>query len=141
MKRFTTVLTPMVVLAALAAPAQAQPRSSSLSVASGKAAINRFARKAAHEIEEAGSFKLIKSEVSACRKHGPDVVCLTRLFLPLETCSGQLVALPRSPILVKEVGEMTCTEQNNEALDGPPVPSSSTPGSSSSIEVHVTLRD
>jgi len=34
---------------------------------------------------------------------------------------------------------MTCTEQNNEALDGPPVPSPSTPGSSSPIEVHVTL--
>ena len=139
MKRLATVLTPLIVLVALAAPAQAQPRSSSLSVASGRAAINRYARKIAQVIEEQGSFKLIKSEVSGCRQHGADVICINRLFLPLETCSGHLVALPRRPILVTELGDMRCVEQNNEALDGPPVPSSPAPGSSSPIEVTVTM--
>jgi len=139
-KRFTAVLTPVIVLAVLAAEAQAQPRRSSLSVASGRAAINGFVRETAHVIEEEGSFKLIKSEVSRCRKHGANVICLTRLFLPLETCSQHLLALPRRSIVVKERDEMTCTEHNNEALDGPPVPSSSTSGSSGSIEIHVTLR-
>jgi len=138
-KRFVAGLTPMIVFAALAAPALAQPRSSSLSVASGRAAINRFTRKTADEIEQAGSFKRIKSEVSACRKHGADVICLSELFLPFQTCSQQLVALPRRPIVVRELDETTCTEQNNEELDGPPVPGSSTSGSSSAAEREITL--
>lgn len=141
MKRFATVLTTMIVLAVLAAQAQAQPRTSSLSVPSGRAAVDRFARNTAHLIEEESSFKRIKAEVSACRKHGADVFCLAKWFFPLETCSERLMALPTHPLRVKELSEMTCTEQNNEQLDGRPVPSSSTPGSSSSVEVHVTLRN
>jgi len=140
-KRFATVLTPMIVLAALAGQARAQPRTSSLSVPSGRAAVNRFAGKTAHLMEEESSFKLIVSEVSGCRKQGADVICLTKWFLPLETCSARLIALPTHPLLVNELGEMTCTEQNNEGLDAPPVPSSTTPGSSTPAEVHVTLRD
>ena len=141
MKRFATVLTPIIILAALAAQAQAQPSSSSLSVATGRAAVKRFADKTALLVEEESSFKRINAEVSACRKHGADVFCLAKWFFPLETCSERLMALPTHRLLVKELSEMTCTEENNEQLDGPPVPSSSTAGSSSSIEVHVTLRN
>src|SRR5271167_519179 len=104
-KRFATVLTPMIVLAALAAQAQAQPSSSSLSVATGRAAVKRFADKTALLVEEESSFKRINAEVSACRKHGADVFCLAKWFFPLETCSERLMALPTHRLLVKELSE------------------------------------
>jgi hypothetical protein len=107
-RRTASAVVAVIALATTAAQAQAQPHSASLSVASGRAAITRFAGELTYSLSKGPSAMPMSWEVFGCGKHGASVIC-TAQWLSSEKCSVVIQALPSKPaIRVTEVGKLQC---------------------------------
>jgi hypothetical protein len=112
-RRLAPILIAMLLLGALAAQAQAQPHSRSLSVASGKVAIARIAQTMTYTLSSGGSAPM-SWEVFACANRGADVIC-TAQWLTSEKCSVAMEAVPAKPaIRVRELGKLQCAASSGE---------------------------
>jgi hypothetical protein len=108
-RRVAPVLIATMALAATAVQAQAQPHGRSLSLASGKAAITRFAGQLTYSLTRGPSAMPMSWEVFGCGKDGASVIC-TAQWLSSERCSVGIKALASKPaIRVTEVGKLRCT--------------------------------
>jgi hypothetical protein len=106
-RRVAPVLIATVALAAMAV--QAQAHSASLSVASGRAAITRFAGELTYSLSKGPSAMPMSWEVFGCAKRGASVIC-TAQWLSSEKCSVEIQARASKPaIRVTEVGTLRCT--------------------------------
>lgn len=113
-RRLAPALIAMMLGGALAAQAQAQPHGHSLSLASGKAAIERFAGKLTYELAAARSATPMSWQVSACRKQGAGLICAGEWIFAGEKCSVAIEALTGAPSTrVKELGRLQCSKQND----------------------------
>jgi hypothetical protein len=117
-RRVSPVLIAMLLLGALAAEAHAGSSHQSLTVASGKAAIARFARGLTYEIADAGSALPMSWQVSACARRQADVVCTGEWLLAGENCSVRMEALKgKFAIRVRKLGRPQCTREGNGELN------------------------
>jgi hypothetical protein len=117
-RRVSPALIAMLLLGALAAEAQAGSSHQSLTIASGKAAIARFARGLTYEIADTGPALPMSWQVSACGKRQADVICTGEWLLAGEKCSVRMEALTgKSAIRVRKLGRPQCTRQDNGELN------------------------
>jgi hypothetical protein len=112
-RRLAPSLIAIMLVAAAAAQAQAQPHGHSLSVVSGRAAIDRFAGELTYRITGAGATTPVSWQVSACAKGRVGVRCTGEWTLASRKCAVGMEALQgRSTIRVRQLGEVTCSEEN-----------------------------
>jgi len=118
-RRLAPAIIATLLLGALAAQASAQPHGSSLSVASGRAAIDRFAGKLTYELEAVHSAAPTGWQVSACAKRGSGVVCTGEWIFAGETCTVSMQATAPSA-RVKERGRLECGKHSSTESNGAP---------------------
>ena len=103
------ILVALMALGAPAAQARAHPRGPSMTVASGKAAITRFAGEVTYSLTKGLPAMPMSWEVFGCTKRGASVIC-TAQWLFSEKCSVGMEAVPSRPaIRVREVGRLQCS--------------------------------
>ena len=113
----------MIIAGALAVQAQAQRNGSALGVASGKAAIDRFAGRLTYEIASGRSTAAMSWQVSACRAHGDGTVCTGEWTFTGEKCSVRMQAVPTgSSARVRELGKLACSRQGGTSSAVAPSP-------------------
>ena len=87
---------------------------SALGVASGKAAIDRFAGRLTYEIASGRSTAPMSWQVAACRQHGNGAVCTGEWIFTGEKCSVRMEALRSGPsIRVRELGRLACSKEGD----------------------------
>ncbi len=120
-RRLAPTLIAVMLIAAAAAQAQAPPRGHSLSIASGRAAIDRFAGELTYQITGAGAATPVSWQVSACAEGRVGVRCTGEWTLPSRNCSVGMEALRgRSAIRVRQLGKVTCREENHGVVNPAP---------------------
>ncbi len=102
----------VMTVSVLPAQAQATNHHHALTLAQGKRAITHFVSKVGASIEG-----IQGEQVSQCEKHQGGVICEGLWVTAEQKCSVWLGALPTRPIIVKELGKLTCAERNNEEFD------------------------
>jgi hypothetical protein len=117
-RRIAPALITTILLGVLAAQASARPHGSSLSVASGTAAIDRLAGKLTYELATVHSATPMSRQVSACRKNGSGVVCTGEWIFAGETCTVRMEATSPSA-RVRELGKLECSRQSSAESNGP----------------------
>ena len=122
-RRLAPVLIAMILAGTLAVQAQAQPHGSALGVASGKAAIDRFAGRLTYEIASGRSTAAMSWQVSACRRRGDGAVCTGEWIFTGESCSVTMEAIQTgSSIRVRELGKLACSREGATGSAVAPAP-------------------
>ncbi len=120
-RRLTSIPIAIALIAAAAAQAQAQPHGPSLSVASARAAVDRFAGELTYQITGTGTATPVSWQVFACAKGRVGVRCTGEWTLASRKCAVSLEALQgRSAIHVRQLGKVTCYEQNDGVVNPSP---------------------
>jgi hypothetical protein len=120
-QRLAPALIAMILAAALAAQAEAQPAPPSLSVTSAKAAIDRFAARLTYQVASVHSAAPMSWQVSACAKRGTAVICTGQWIFAGERCAAAMQALPGGvSIRVRQLKGLQCSKQNDAESDQPP---------------------
>ncbi len=110
----------LIAMTIVGAPA-VQAHASALGVASGEAAINRFAGRLTYEIASGRTGAPMSRQVSACRAHGDGAICTGEWMFAGETCSVRMQALRTgSSLHVRELGKLACSSEG--AAESPVVP-------------------
>jgi len=111
MKRIVlTLITVAALIAGARSVANAAPaqRTSTLSVAAGRAAISRFASNLRDAVAGDGPGTPVRAQVEACSKQVGVVVCMASWTFGNTRCSVPVGALAHRGIRVEELGEATC---------------------------------
>jgi hypothetical protein len=119
--RLAPALIATILAGTLAAQAGAQPERSSLSVASGKAAIDRYAGRLTHEIAAVHPAAPMSWQVLACSKRPTGVICTGEWMFAGEKCAAGMQAFPRgASIRVRQLARLRCSTQNDAQANQPP---------------------
>jgi hypothetical protein len=122
-RRLAPALIAIILAGTLAVQAQAQPHGSALGVASGKAAIDRFASRLTYQITSARPSAATSWQVSACRVHGEGAVCTGEWTFTGERCSVRMQALRAGASLhVSELGKLACSREDGTQSGASPAP-------------------
>ncbi len=122
-RRLAPALIAMILAGTLAVQAQAQPHGSALDVASGKAAIDRFAGRLTYEIASGRSTAAMSWQVSACHRRGDGAVCTGEWIFTGESCSVTMEAVQTgSSIRVRELGRLACSREGATGPAAAPAP-------------------
>jgi hypothetical protein len=120
-RRLAPTLIAIMLIGAATAQAQAQRRGPSLSVVSARAAIDRFAGELTYQITGAGTASPVSWQVSACARGRVGVRCTGEWTVANRKCSVGMEALRgRSAIRVRQLGKVTCSEENDGVVDRAP---------------------
>lgn len=112
MKRIVLILvTAAALIAGARSVAQAAPAHhgrSALSLATGRAAISRYALGLRDAVAGAQPDAPISAGVDACRRGGGVVTCMASWTFAGTRCSVEIAAVADGSVLVEELGEATC---------------------------------